>query len=49
MDQLVSLLLDSLARASNGYHMTDDIKEFSDLRVKVDHVVYMPARATLCL
>lgn len=43
MDQLVSLLLDSLARASNGYHMTDDIKEFSDLRVKVDHVVYMPS------
>jgi ApaG protein len=43
MDQLVSLLLDSLAYASDGFHMTNDIKEFHHLRVKVDHVVYMPS------
>jgi len=43
MDQLVSLLLDSLPPASNGFHMQDDIKEFHQLRVKVDDVVYMPS------
>jgi len=36
------LLLDSLALTSNGFHMTDDIKEFHDLRVNVDNVIYMP-------
>lgn len=43
MDQLVSLLLDSLAATSNGFHMQDDIKEFYQLRVKVDDVIYMPS------
>jgi ApaG protein len=36
------VLLDSLALTSNGFHMTDDIKEFHDLRVNVDNVIYMP-------
>ena len=42
MDQLLSLFLDSLPPASNGFHMQDDIKEFQQLRVKVDEVIYMP-------
>ncbi len=43
MDQLLSLFLDSLPPASNGFHMQDDIKEFQQLRVKVDEVIYMPS------
>jgi ApaG protein len=42
MVQFDSLLLDSLPATSNGFHMQDDIKEFHQLRVKVDDVIYMP-------
>jgi ApaG protein len=43
MVQFDSLFLDSLPPASNGFHMQDDIKEFEQLRVKVDDVIYMPS------